>query len=155
MITGFFRFLIGAILAILGTALTGLIALDVFYPANPWTGGIKGQALVLVWDRQSTLTCNGYSIMTVEGSHLERKFGPLFEASGHCQLRLQGVYARAPRIVLAREDSHVVIAGGHLEATAVVIEASDRAVVQLEGAELVGPQKRDGAARIEGAAAQK
>ena len=48
MISRFFRFIIGVIVALIGLALTALIALDQFVPQNPWTGGIKGQLLVLV-----------------------------------------------------------------------------------------------------------
>ncbi len=150
MISRFFRFILGVIFALIGLALTAAIALDTFYPQNPWTGELKGQALVLLWDRQSPLECSGYSVMVLEERTIERSFGPLFEASGHCQLRLRGVRAKAQRVLVARDDARVVISGGRLEASGNVLELSGNAVVVLEGAELVGKQQRDGSARIEG-----
>ena len=154
MISSFFRFIVGVIVAIVGLVLTGLIALDQFHPQNPLTGSIKGQALVLLWDRQSPLECTGNAVMVLEDRTLDRPFGPLFDASGHCQLRLQGIRAHAQRILVARDDAQVVISGGRLEAIGSVIEASGNAVVTVEGAELIGKQQRDGAARIEGASAR-
>jgi hypothetical protein len=154
MISRFFRFILGVVLALIGLALTALIALDQLYPQNPWTGEIKGQALVLLWDRQSPLECSGYSVMVLEDRTLDRTFGPLFEASGHCQLRLQGVRAKAQRVLVARDDARVVLSGGRLEAVGNVLELSGNAVVVVEGTELVGQQQRDGAARIEGRSAK-
>lgn len=154
MISRFFRFILGVIGVLIGLALTCVLALDQFYPQNPWTGGLKGQALVLLWDRQSPLACSGNAVMVLEDRTLERTWGPLFEASGRCQLRLQGVRAKAPRVLVARDDARVVIAGGRLEATGAVLELSGNAVVVLDGAELIGQQQRDGAARIEGRSAK-
>jgi len=150
MLSRLFRFVVGALAALFSLALTGVIVLDQFVPTNPWTGSLKGQALVFLWDRQSTLSCTGNSVMVVEGVNVQRTFAPLFEASGHCQLRLQGARAQAPRILVATDDARVVLAGGRLEAPSGVLEVSGRAVVQVEGTELVGPVRREGAARIEG-----
>ena len=70
----------GALAALLSLALTGVIALDQFVPTNPWTGTLKGRALVFLWDRQSTLSCTGNAVMVVEGVDVQRTFAPLFEA---------------------------------------------------------------------------
>lgn len=150
MFARLFRFILGALGALLSLALTGVIALDQFVPKNPWTGGLKGQALVFLWDRQSPLSCTGNAVMVVEGLNLQRTFSPLIEASGHCQLRLQGARAQAPRLLVATDDAHVVISGGRLEAPGGVLELSGRAVVEVMGSELIGPVRREGAARIEG-----
>lgn len=150
MFSRLFRFILGALGALLSLALTGVIALDQFVPKNPWTGTLKGQALVFLWDRQSPLSCTGNAVMVLEGLNLQRTFSPLIEASGHCQLRLQGVRAQAPRLLVATDDAHVILSGGRLEAAGAVLELSGRAVVEVAGAELVGPVRREGAARVEG-----
>src|SRR5438128_106998 len=132
MLTRFVRFLLGAIVALLGLTLTGLLVLDEFVPTNPITGGIKGLAMVLLWDRQAPLSCTGNALMVLDTRTLERGWGPLFDASGHCQLRLQNVRAKAPRIIAAREDARVVIVGGRLEGTTAVLDISGKAVVRVE-----------------------
>ena len=150
MISRFVRFLVGVIVALVGLALTGLIALDTFVPKNPYTGSIKGQALVLLWDRQSPLACTDNAVMVLENRTIERSFGPLVEASGHCQLLLENVRMKASRVVVARDDARVVIKGGRLEATGAALEVSGRATVQVEGAEVVGKIVREGEARLQG-----
>jgi hypothetical protein len=143
--------LIRAIGALLGLALTLLIVLDMVRPQNPWTGRIKGEALRLLWDRQSPLECGGNAVMVLRGDSLDFKRGPVFEASGRCRLELIGVRARAPRVLTAKGDAHVIVEAGRLEATEAVVEASGDALVELRGTALSGPVRKADKARIEGA----
>lgn len=146
---GFFRALSRLIGLLVGAAILGLVVLDMLVPSNPFTGRAKGIAFKLLWDRQPPLVCDANMEMFLRGDALDLPRGPLLQARGRCKLHLLGVRLRGPRVLAASEDAQVFVEGGHLEGKDGALEVSDRAVVYLKGAEVIGPVQRSGAGRVE------
>lgn len=127
-------------------------------PGGPVTPLLPGHdspsTLASAWDGRSTFSCTERMMTTLTGMTVVLPAGPAIRASGSCILRLMHVNLTAPVVIEASDGAVVTIEGGRIVGSDKAIVASGTASVIVAGAEVVGAIDRTGHATIHGVTEQ-